>query len=110
MKSQLNRKYVVAALAAVLVAVVGIVIYPKIAGDSRAVQSVNSSSLCEEHGVPEKICPFCHPGLIKKMGSCQEHGVPEALCYQCNFDLVAGFQAQGDWCKAHSVPESQCPL
>lgn len=37
-----------------------------------------------------------------------EHGVPADLCTRCTPELAEVFQAQGDWCEAHQVPESQC--
>lgn len=39
-----------------------------------------------------------------------EHGVPADLCTQCNSDLIAVFQATGDWCEEHGLPESHCRL
>ncbi|MEX2315673.1 MAG: RND transporter [Pirellulales bacterium] len=39
---------------------------------------------------------------------CNEHGVPEEVCPLCDNQLVAGFKAKGDWCAAHDRPDSQC--
>ncbi|MBX7081100.1 MAG: efflux RND transporter periplasmic adaptor subunit [Nannocystaceae bacterium] len=41
---------------------------------------------------------------------CAEHGVPEAACTRCNPELVAVYQAKGDWCDEHGFPESVCPI
>ena len=37
-----------------------------------------------------------------------EHRVPADLCTRCDADLEEVFKEKGDWCKEHSVPESQC--
>jgi cobalt-zinc-cadmium efflux system membrane fusion protein len=49
---------------------------------------------CAKHGIPDSICPFCHPEFVEQRGPCTEHGVPEALCYQCNPALVPAFQVE----------------
>jgi len=41
---------------------------------------------------------------------CAEHGVLEELCPKCHPELVAVFQAKGDWCPEHGFPESICPI
>lgn len=41
---------------------------------------------------------------------CAEHGVPEAFCTKCHPELIAAFQAKGDWCAEHGFPESVCPI
>jgi cobalt-zinc-cadmium efflux system membrane fusion protein len=41
---------------------------------------------------------------------CAEHGVPEAFCTKCHPELIASFQAKGDWCEEHGFPESVCPI
>jgi hypothetical protein len=30
------------------------------------------------------------------------------MCTRCNPDLIPAFQATGDWCAEHGLPESQC--
>lgn len=69
-----------------------------------------ASAFCAEHQIAEAECPWCDPGLIEKGGACTEHGVPEALCSRCNPRLIAGFEAENDWCGGHGIPESQCIL
>ncbi len=64
--------------------------------------------ICEEHQVPESVCPFCNPKLIESLGFCAGHDVPEALCTRCNASLIPAFKAEGDWCGGHGLPESQC--
>lgn len=39
-----------------------------------------------------------------------EHGLPEALCPQCHPELEAAYRHRGDWCGEHALPESMCPL
>lgn len=63
---------------------------------------------CAKHGIPDVICPFCHPEFIEQRGPCVEHGVPEALCYLCNPAIIPAFKVELDWCKEHERPESQC--
>lgn len=41
---------------------------------------------------------------------CPEHGVLQALCTQCDPALIPVFQARGDWCEEHQLPESICPI
>ena len=67
-----------------------------------------AEQMCAEHRVPEAICPFCRPELVKKLGFCSGHSVPEALCTVCRPALVEAFKAEGDWCAEHGVPEAQC--
>ena len=76
------------------------------------VRSADSGTpeFCVRHEIVERDCPWCDPSLIETRGHCQEHDVPEALCAKCTPALVAGFQAEGDWCAGHAVPESQCGL
>jgi thiol-disulfide isomerase/thioredoxin len=38
------------------------------------------------------------------------HGVACETCVKCHPELAARFQAAGDWCKEHQVPESQCGI
>ncbi len=66
--------------------------------------------ICEEHQVPEMICPFCQPSLIAERGHCGTHNVAEALCTTCSPALIMAFKAEGDWCAEHGLPESQCAL
>ncbi len=40
---------------------------------------------------------------------CQHH-VLQAICTKCNPKLAAVFQAKGDWCVEHGLPESVCPI
>lgn len=73
--------------------------------------SVQASEVCSVHQVLE--CPFCNQELALKKGICKEHkaagkDIPEALCYLCNKELKKVFIQEKDWCKGHSVPESQC--
>lgn len=37
-----------------------------------------------------------------------EHGVPEAECGLCDAKVAAAFEKNGDWCKAHHRPDSEC--
>lgn len=39
-----------------------------------------------------------------------EHGLPRELCPKCNPQLVAVYQAHGDWCPEHGFAESFCPI
>ena len=81
-------------------------------GGSASEEGSDSSSpgkgICDEHHVPESICPFCDPSLIEKLGHCGGHDVPEAFCTRCNAALIPAFKAEGDWCAEHGLPESQC--
>jgi len=36
------------------------------------------------------------------------HGVPETVCPRCHPELVESFKAVKDWCVEHDRPESQC--
>lgn len=63
---------------------------------------------CEEHRIPEVICPFCDPSLIESRGHCGEHDVAEAFCTRCSPILIAAFKVEKDWCAEHELPESQC--
>ncbi len=74
----------------------------------RGVAIPENPTLCSAHGIPEVVCPFCDPGLIKERGHCGGHDVAEALCTRCNPVLIAAFKAEGDWCAEHGLPESQC--
>jgi thiol-disulfide isomerase/thioredoxin len=38
------------------------------------------------------------------------HGVACETCVKCHPELAARFQAAGDWCPEHGVPESQCGI
>jgi cobalt-zinc-cadmium efflux system membrane fusion protein len=38
------------------------------------------------------------------------HGVQANVCPKCNPNLAAVFQAKGDWCDEHGLPESFCPI
>ena len=38
------------------------------------------------------------------------HGVACETCVKCHPELAARFEAAGDWCPEHHVPESQCGL
>jgi thiol-disulfide isomerase/thioredoxin len=38
------------------------------------------------------------------------HGVACETCVKCHPELAARFQAAGDWCREHQVPESQCGI
>ncbi|MHC4108211.1 MAG: hypothetical protein ACYSTY_09035 [Planctomycetota bacterium] len=64
--------------------------------------------MCVRHNIPEVVCPFCDPSLVEKLGHCGGHDVAEALCTRCNPVLITAFKAEGDWCAAHGLPESQC--
>ncbi|MBI5155497.1 efflux RND transporter periplasmic adaptor subunit [Candidatus Poribacteria bacterium] len=61
-----------------------------------------------QHHLKRDECPFCTPGIVQSLGLCAEHGVPEALCYQCDARLLLAFKAEGDWCREHDRPDSQC--
>ena len=39
-----------------------------------------------------------------------EHGLTATLCTRCHPNLVAVFQASGDWCAEHQFPQSLCPV
>lgn len=39
-----------------------------------------------------------------------EHGVQGDLCPKCNPELATIYQAKGDWCTEHQMPESFCPI
>jgi cobalt-zinc-cadmium efflux system membrane fusion protein len=41
---------------------------------------------------------------------CAEHGVLEAICTKCHPKLIAVFQSRGDYCEAHGLPMSVCPV
>lgn len=41
---------------------------------------------------------------------CVGHNVPESMCTVCNPDLIHKFKESGDWCGGHGVPESLCKL
>jgi len=41
---------------------------------------------------------------------CREHGVLEALCTKCDPSLIPVFRASGDFCEAHGLPLSICPI
>jgi hypothetical protein len=58
------------------------------------------------HELSPGVCPFCDKSLVEKKGLCVEHGVPEALCTKCNPAIIVAFEAMGDWCAGHGVPES----
>lgn len=66
------------------------------------------AAICQEHRVPEIVCPFCNKQFVENSGQCGGHGVPEGLCTRCHPILIAAFKAEGDWCEEHSLPESQC--
>jgi cobalt-zinc-cadmium efflux system membrane fusion protein len=72
--------------------------------------AITGGPICPEHKIPEAKCGFCNEELTKTLGFCKGHGVPEVFCYQCDPDLIPGFKAAGDWCKAHARPESQCAI
>jgi cobalt-zinc-cadmium efflux system membrane fusion protein len=69
-------------------------------------------ALCT-HRVPAELCTRCNPDLapvFQAQGDwCPEHGVPESQCLECNSKLTfAAAPAPADWCKEHGVPESRC--
>lgn len=68
------------------------------------------AEICQEHRVPEIVCPFCNQEFVDNAGQCGGHGVPEALCTRCHPILIAAFKAEGDWCEEHGLPESQCTI
>ncbi|NNM27227.1 MAG: efflux RND transporter periplasmic adaptor subunit [Phycisphaerales bacterium] len=74
-------------------------------GDASSPVAANGSC---PHEIPGETCPFCHPELIESMGWCGGHDVAEALCTRCNVGLIPAFEARGDWCVTHGLPESQC--
>jgi len=41
---------------------------------------------------------------------CRLHSVPESECTTCDPSLIASFEASGDWCVGHDLPESHCRL
>ena len=77
-------------------------------GHGKRVVVSKNAKICAKHKIPEVACPFCTPTLIEDLGFCRGHDVAEALCTRCNPSLIAAFKAEGDWCQAHGLPESQC--
>lgn len=73
-----------------------------------AVSLPADAAVCDEHHVPQAICPFCDPSLVEAHGFCGSHGVPEAYCTRCRPAVIAGFKATGDWCSDHGLPLTQC--
>ena len=49
-------------------------------------------------------------GQAEKAEVCSYHGIVVSLCTRCNPGLIPEFQAKGDWCPEHKLPESQCDL
>lgn len=51
-------------------------------------------------------------GVISEMSAVEgelcEHNVPAPVCVRCDPSRGAAFEAAGDWCRPHRVPESQC--
>lgn len=69
-------------------------------------------TLCQ-HRVPAELCTQCVPALVPVFQAqgdwCAEHGVPESQCFACNPNLTFTTAAvPADWCKEHAVPESKC--
>jgi cobalt-zinc-cadmium efflux system membrane fusion protein len=60
----------------------------------------------------------CKPEAAPQQGSASaqpasaicEHGVQADLCPKCSPELATIYQAQGDWCPEHQLPESFCPI
>ena len=73
---------------------------------------VDSKRLCAAHGYLESVCFRCNPSAALKakfaaeFDWCKEHTLPETQCEIC--DPFARFKAKGDWCAEHKTPESQC--
>ncbi|MGE0327269.1 MAG: efflux RND transporter periplasmic adaptor subunit [Polyangiaceae bacterium] len=69
-----------------------------------------------EHGLPDALCPKCHPQLAavyKAKGNwCGDHGFPESFCPICHPGKpapdVSASAPSDDWCVEHAVPESKC--
>jgi cobalt-zinc-cadmium efflux system membrane fusion protein len=47
---------------------------------------------------------------VDSTGLCIAHRVLASVCTQCNPRLAPVFQAKGDWCAEHGLPESFCPI
>jgi hypothetical protein len=80
------------------------------AAHGNEVAAVEGDVLCAKHRIPESKDGFCHPDVIATLGFCKEHDVDEAFCTRCSPILIAAFKAEGDWCAAHNLPESQCAI
>lgn len=79
---------------------------------SAAHAEAGAVKLCEHH-VPAELCTRCNPDLVAVFQAqgdwCKEHGVPESQCLKCNPNLTfTAAAAPQDWCKEHGVPESKC--
>lgn len=72
-------------------------------GDSAGSSTAAAELMCEEHGVPERLCTLCHPELREKLLMCQEHGVPEEICTICHPELKAKYKT----CQ-HGLPVAFC--
>lgn len=71
-----------------------------------------AAALCV-HRLPAELCTQCVPALVPVFQAqgdwCDEHGVPESQCFACNPNLTfTTTAAPADWCKEHGVPESKC--
>ena len=80
-------------------------------GDGKAataggtVAGASKEALCK-HAVAEKLCPLCHPEVVKDPNIliCKEHGnIPEELCTACHPELKAKYQT----CE-HELPPALC--
>ncbi len=68
-----------------------------------------ASPACKDNGERRRT-PEQAPSISAKAEGRCEHGLPPVLCTKCNPDLVAVFQAKGNWCESHGFPESFCPI
>jgi len=69
------------------------------------VAAASKDASCK-HAVAEKLCPLCHPEVLKDPNIliCKEHGnIPEELCTACHPELKAKYQT----CE-HELPPALC--